>query len=141
MATMSLQEIEHFDAGADKWGVSCTGLWLHPEFIRAQKCPVVLLDRNVEDIRSSMLSIGFAPIEAQLVERFDLLDFPRFDMEDMLNDEDVARDMWEILRPDAPFNAPRWRLLREIKMEPDLDLLKKDPRVVRRLLQAAAGRM
>jgi hypothetical protein len=123
-----------------RWGISCTGIWLYPDFVEQCKCPVVLLDRNIDAICNSMLRVGFAPITMDYVQRFDRLPWLRFDSQDMFDDEDVAQEIWETLRPDKPFDAPRWRLLREVRIEPDFSSFKINPAQVRKLAREAAGR-
>lgn len=119
LVTMTLDELSAKNYRR-RWGVADTGLWLYPDFLKAAGCPVVLLDRNIDAVNISLTSIGFAPLPKEHVTKFDLLDFPRFENADMFEDEDVAYEMWSLLRPDKDFDAERWRVLREIRIEVDM---------------------
>jgi hypothetical protein len=140
LATMTTADLAQYNPGR-RWGIACTGIWLFPEFLAQAKCPVVLLDNNIESIQLSLSRIGFAPLQMELVERFDLLNYPRFETSDMFEDEDVAEEIWNTLRPDQPMDHERWRLLREIQAEPDFSFLKFDEKHVRKLSREVAGGM
>jgi hypothetical protein len=116
-----------------RWGISCTGIWLFPEFLKAQTCPIVLIDKNIDAIQNSLTAVGFSHIPREQITRYDLLPYQRFNSIEMFNDEDVAQDIWEALRPDAPFDRDRWLQLRQMHIEPDFSQLNIDMRQVARL--------
>ena len=116
-----------------RWGVACTALWRAPKFLASLKCPYVILDRNIEEVRRSVQELGLPPLSEELIAKFDLLPGPRFDHTDLF-DLDGALEIWSILRPDRLMDVARWRLLCEMKIQVDFYKWNPDPALMRDML-------
>lgn len=116
-------ELLRLDLGRP-WGVSCTGLWAFEDVARqvAQRCPVVVLERDPAASDAALCRLGMSALPGWLHDRFRSAPGVRLPF-DALWREEGARLIWSILRPDAPFDVRRWRLLRDIRVEPILDRL------------------
>lgn len=110
---------EQIKGDGRRLGVSCTGLCLMPSLLASQRCPVVVIERDVADCDASLAEIGLgsaAPIKPHL----DRVQAKRFAFSDLW-DEYQARRLWIYLLPGIPWDGPRYRLLRDMRVEP------KDP--------------
>jgi len=137
LATMSPEELLAFRPGK-RWGISCTASWLLDGFLEAAGCPVVVIDNDLEEVQRSLLEMGAPALTRGAVEMFDRLTFPRFQMDDLF-DEDGAREIWTILRPDMPMDVERWKLLSQLKIQPDFYKWKPDPKIMREALERFMG--
>jgi hypothetical protein len=131
------EELQAFDPG-QRWGIACTAIWSLPSFMKSFNCPYVIIDRNIEEVQTSLRDIGLPPILPKFIEKFDLLPGPRFEHEDLF-DRAAALEIWSILRPDMPMNVARWELLCELKIQPDFYKWNPDPAVMRNVLQRLAA--
>jgi len=107
------------------WGVACTGLWAFEDVARevAGRCPVVVLERDPRESEKLAAGIGLdlpASVHAWIHARFAGVPGVRVP-HSALWDEQGARRIWSILRPGEPFDVLRWRMLRDIRVEPILE--------------------
>ena len=115
---------EHWERDARRFGVSCTGAYLLPGWMAQQSCPIAVIERDEAACEASLNRRGFSV--AGLRERLQAVNGRRFAFDDLWN-EDKARDLWAFLLPGIPFDALRYRLLRDMRIEPaewtaDLDV-------------------
>jgi hypothetical protein len=97
-------------------GFSSTALWLNPDFVYRNVKRWVILERDPEECRASMAAQGYPWLDAAALERFYALRGPRMHWT-ALFDPAAARDIWDYLRPDAPFDAERHARLCTLKVE------------------------
>lgn len=116
------------------WGVSCTGLWAFAGIAEAvaRRCPVVILERDPAESAQLARGIGFDlpdEIHAAIHARFAKLPGVRVPHSDLWTEEG-ARRVWGILRPDAPFDVWRWRMLKDMQVQPILERVQICPETV-----------
>lgn len=102
------------------WGVSCTALWVHGnDVLNRMTTRRVILSRDADERRADVESIGLGviPFEADELAK---IEGKRYDFRDLFNPV-KAKEIWEYLRPDAPFDAERHALLCEMKIQPEFD--------------------
>lgn len=98
-----------------KRGVSCTGAYLMPAWRDTLGCPVAVIERDPKDCAASLERIG---LPANLMpERLREVRGRRWQFTDLWNETKV-RELWAFLLPGVPFDAPRYRLLRDLRIEP-----------------------
>lgn len=97
-------------------GVSCTGLYLMPQLLAAQRCPVAVIERPVSACDASLSALGL-PSAVGLKTYLDAAEGRRWAF-DALWDEGAAQELWDFLLPGLPFDRIRYRLLREMRIEP-----------------------
>lgn len=106
---------EHWPADGRRRGVSCTGAYLLPRWLDRQHCPVAVIERDEGACEASANRIGLSV--CGLRERLQAVEGRRFAFADLWN-ESTAHDLWAFLLPDLPFDGIRYRLLREMRVQP-----------------------
>ena len=106
LATMSFEELSEHEGG-----VSCTALWLYPEFIYENIKRWVIIDGNIGHIQDWCVSNGYPAFTGCNLELFNSLRGTRVNINDLF-DTEKARDIWEYLKPDFPFNQERHEQLK-----------------------------
>lgn len=100
-----------------KMGVSCTSLMLFPDWVNSRKCPKVILFRNVDEINTSLRRLGLVELGAtQHFARIDAIKGAHLFVYEQLFSLKQAKIIAEIL--DVPFDAYRYDLLRQMRVEP-----------------------
>src|SRR4051812_32060049 len=67
-----------------KWGAACSGLWMFPSDIKAWGCPVVILERSIDDIQHScQIACHGKQIPQIMIDKFANLEGPRFNYKDL----------------------------------------------------------
>lgn len=121
-----------------RFGISCTGAYLFPAWLRAHKCPTALIVRDPEAVDESLAAMGFGSTEGELQEAFAAADGRRFQFDDIWI-EDEARALWEFLLPRVPFDALRYRQLVGLQIQPHMDKYRFDPDVFTEMRRREAG--
>lgn len=119
---------------AKTWGVSCTFLWAFPEFCRDMDCPIVFIERDIQEINKSLLGMSYPEIPDWMVRESKCLNVPRFNYRDLF-DLSSAREIWSILRPDKPHNDERHEILSKLNVTENMDKWSYDPQIMRGLLE------
>lgn len=122
---------ETWDAGGKRLGISCTGAYLMPGWLEAQACPVAVIERDPAACDASLEAMGL-PTTWPLRRAFKAARGQRWRFEDIWH-EDKARELWAFLLPGIAFDAPRYRLLRGMQVQPHMDKWKPDPAVAAEL--------
>lgn len=107
---------EQITGDGRRLGVSCTGMYLMSELLAQQHCPVAVIDRPVEACQASVEKLGLGSI-GPLKPALDRVKARRFAFDDLW-DEYQARRLWIYLMPGIPWDGHRYRLLREMRVEP-----------------------
>jgi hypothetical protein len=122
---------EQWEGGLKRLGISCTGAYLMPKWLAMQDCPVAINERDPGECDACLQRLGL-PDTGPLREAFANADGRRWRFSDIWN-EDKARELWAFLLPGLPFDTARYRLLREMRIEPrDYGM---DPAVVHELME------
>lgn len=119
-------------------GVSCTGLYLFPEWVNRHPARKVILHRPLPEINASLEEIGLPAVTPESHASLDLIDGLHFNWRDLF---DAPRKIYEYLTG-LPFDEERHALLLDIEMQPNFAGLKVGRDVTRRLIgeiQAAQG--
>jgi hypothetical protein len=118
---------------AQPWqGVSCTGIWRWPEWVNAHSARKLILVRDRLPRQTSLqLALGSGYI-AQPSEVLTPIDGRRAYWSDIF-DPVRARQLWEYLRPDVPFDFDRHARLKHINMKPELSLIDRNLPLQQRL--------
>lgn len=98
------------------FGVSCTGAYLLPRWLDAQNCAVAVIERDPEACEASLAAAGL-PGLGGLPAAISSADGRRWRFSDLWK-EDAASELWAFLLPGIPFDALRYRLLRDMRIEP-----------------------
>jgi hypothetical protein len=107
---------ERWPRDSRRFGISCTGAYLLPKWLDLQHCPVAIIERDPKACDHSLERIGLGDT-SPLVTALRNTEGRRWRFDDIWNEE-KARELWAFLLPDAPFDALRYRLLREMRIEP-----------------------
>lgn len=119
IAELSPDEIMRHDR-AEPWGVSCTGLWLFKAREIAARAPVVILENDPDASNAALVKMGLQPLPDWMHARFSELPGLRVRFTDLWHEEG-ARRIWSHLRPGAQFDLDRWRMLKDIQVQPFMD--------------------
>lgn len=111
-------------------GVSCTGLWAHPEWVQANVRKWVIIDRPIHEVQASLIEIGLAPLPDAAIEKFRAMPGRRFQMADLF-DPFMASVIQRELLPHLPFDVERHRELCKMEINPRFQNLQPDPKAVR----------
>ena len=97
-------------------GISCTGAGLMHRWLSNYKCPIAVIERDSSECDASLARLGLPSGEPY---REAIADAPgrRFRFHDLWS-EDCAREIWAYLLPDLPFDALRYRMLRDMQVQP-----------------------
>lgn len=97
-------------------GISCTVAPLLPDWTARYDCPIAVIHRDRADCDASLRAIGLEP--------FTMTRWPRgtapalhVEFDDLWN-EASARQLWAHLLPGLRFDALRYRLLRDMRVQP-----------------------
>lgn len=122
---------EHWEGGTKRLGISCTGAYLMPAWLAQQDCPVAIIERDPGECDNCLARLGL-PDTAPLRQAFAEASGKRWRFTDIWNEE-KARELWAFLLPGIAFDAARYRLLRDMRIEPrDYGL---DPAVAHELME------
>lgn len=113
-------------------GISCTGSYLMPEFLRRQDCPIAVIERDPGDCDASLKTLGAPPITAHMKRMLEQVNGRRWSFADLWN-ETKAREMWAFLLPEIAFDAPRYRLLGAMQIQPRVGKVTYDVGVLKQL--------
>jgi hypothetical protein len=109
------------DSMPNKWprdgrrlGISCTGAYLMPDWLAQQHCPVAVIERDPADCAAS-LGADVSGLKSAL----DAVHARRWQF-DALWREGSALALWRYLVPGVPFDKLRYRLLREMQVQPHM---------------------
>lgn len=105
---------EHWDAGGKRLGISCTGSYLFPKWIHSLDCPIAVIERDPDECAASLRANGLPDDVKPLRSALDAVEGRRFRN---LWDEDEARELWAFLLPHVAFDAQRYRLFRDMRIE------------------------
>lgn len=133
MADYAPGELMEKDFGRP-WGVSCSGLWVFDGLLASisKRVPVVVLERDPDESNAELQRIGLPALPPWMHERFKWAPGVRVPF-GALWDESGARMIWSLVRPDAPFDVVRWRMLRDIQVQPIVDRMRVCDGTVRAL--------
>jgi len=111
LADMPLDELKQH-AG----GISCTAIWMHPEFVYDNIKRWVILERDISEVNQYALDVGYPPINESAINMFRQLRGPRMSYKSLFA-ESSARDIFEYLLPEHKFDASRHKLLASLTIE------------------------
>lgn len=123
---------ESWPRDARRFGISCTGAYLFPRWLAQHAGPVAVIERDPAACDRSL------PGAAALAPALASVDGRRFAF-DALWCEDSARDLWAFLLPAVPFDALRYRQLREIQIQPHMGKWRADTSVITEMQRREAG--
>lgn len=138
LAKIDLDQLAQHNPGRE-WGISCTGAWLFPEFMKRNKCRSIVLERDIESVNHSLNEIGLPDVPVWFLPLFAAAPGKRMPFS-ALFDEEGAREIWQHLRPGVRFDRDRWLQLREISVQPNFDVWTFDRDIAARLMQQARGK-
>lgn len=117
------------------FGVSCTGLWLFPEWVKENVRRWVILENDEDSVNKSLEQIKMPPIVKEWFDRFKAMPGPRINHKAMFQ-ESTAYEIWEMLFDgEIPFDVLRHDLLVEFQIQPNFDKCTLDPEVMKRVFE------
>ena len=102
------------------YGISCSASWLFSDWRESHSAPVLLLSRPLAEIRASCRAVGLEELPANVYDMFMSIDGMLLDYRQLF-DEGAAREAWQHLLPDIPFDPLRHHLLSLMKIEPHFE--------------------
>lgn len=99
------------------FGISCTGSYMHAEFMESLDCPIIKVVRDPINCETSLVKEGFSGYIPRMQHYFSDADGMRVNF-DGLWDEDCARFVWSYLLPRIPFDGLRYRQLVNMRVVP-----------------------
>lgn len=107
-----------------KLGVSCTGLYLFPEWVNKHPAKKIIIHRDIEEVNKSLYSIGFPLLPLNTNEKLLDIEGIHTTLEAVLSS---PKWIYEFLL-EKPFDEERFLTLSKMKIEPMLDkiLVNKD---------------
>lgn len=118
-------------------GVSCTGAYLFPNWLAEQDCPTAIIIRDPEACDASLQVLGLGTTHP-FRESFRGTNGRRFSF-DAIWIEDEARELWDFLLPRVPFDALRYRQLKDMQIQPHMGKWRFDPSVFEAMQRREAG--
>lgn len=103
-------------------GISCTGSYLLPEWLQGYRCPIAVIERDRRDCDASLAALDLPAYGDVATAALDDVNGRRFAFA-ALWDEAEAAKLWAYLLPQIPFDAIRYRLLRDMQVQPTADAL------------------
>lgn len=125
---------EDWDSGGRRLGISCTGAYLLPKWLGAQRCPIAVIDRPYEECDRSLARVGMPKTTHRMRCLQSIAPGRRWRYEEIWQ-EKKARELWAFLLPGIPFDVQRYRLLTQMRVEPDLSNWKPDAAVLGELIK------
>ena len=98
-------------------GISCTGSYLLPDWLDHYRCPIAVIERDRRACDASMGVLGLPAPGDMGTAALDAVNGRRFPFA-ALWDEAEAAKLWAYLLPQFPFDAIRYRLLRDMQVQP-----------------------
>lgn len=129
--TLHYDQLDQIEAPGKKVGISCTGLWRWPDFIKAHPARKIILRRPLVEINRSLAEIGLPPATQENANQLALLPGEHFLFSDLFNAR-ACRHMAEHLG--LPFDDERHAELINIEMQPKFSGLKVGADVTRQLV-------
>jgi hypothetical protein len=128
---------EHWPSDGRRFGISCTGAYLFPRWLAQQECPVAIIEREPAACDRSLHRIGLGDT-GPLLNPLRNTEGRRCRFADLWN-EDEAHDLWAFLLPGVPFDALRYRLLKDIQIQPHMGKWRFEPSVFEEMKRREAG--
>lgn len=119
-------------------GIACTAAYLLPGWLEhyAQYTPIAVIERDPAACDASLEKLGL-PGTGAFRAKFDGALGKRFRFEDLWQ-ESSARELWGWLLPQVPFDALRWRLLKEWQVQPHWGQWMVDVHALKQFAQVCA---
>lgn len=129
-----LPMLEQMQFPGRKLGISCTSAMLYPNWVNSLKCPKVILFRELDEINHSLRQLGLAELDrakhiARLEAIKDALLIPYNLLFSPLSAAGIAKHLG------LPFDAARYDLLRQMRVEPMWQHLNVGKEAVKALTQ------
>lgn len=103
--------------GGRRFGISCTASMLYPDWVNMQKCPKVVLHRDIGEINASLRSLGLVElIPARHEARLDAVKNAMHIPYEYLFHPKGAKIISKYL--DVPFDVVRHDILTQMRVEP-----------------------
>lgn len=97
-------------------GLSCTALWLHPEWIYKNIKRWIILENDPDFVNKWAVDNGYQAMPKEAFDKFFSLRGPRMHYSDLF-DIDKAKHIWEYLKPDIPFDEKRHNQLKIMNIQ------------------------
>lgn len=128
---------ETWPRDARRFGISCTGAFLFPRWLAQQCCPVAIIERDTEACDASLRRLGMGSAQ-DLHAAIGNAEGRRFQF-DALWQEETARELWDFLLPGLAFDAIRFRMLKEIQVQPHMGKWRAAEGVFEEMTRREAG--
>lgn len=112
-----IEHLQRLTFDGKRFGISCTSALLYPDWVNAQKCPKVILYRDVAQINRSLRELGLVElIESRHLKRLAAVKDAMFVPYEWLFDTVGAYTISKHLG--LPFDAHRHDVLKQMRVEP-----------------------
>lgn len=118
-----------------RFGISCTGSWMFPEWVNNHPAKKVILHRPLVDINESLREIGLPEMSEDHHARLSKINGLHLSWTDLFKS---PKQIYEYLL-EREFDAERFRLLRTLNVQSDLEKIEVNPHASRRLLKELAA--
>jgi hypothetical protein len=112
-------------------GISCTGIWRFPDFVKAHPARKLVIHRNLNEINDELSRLGLPLLTGNDYHALSAIDGFHVDFEDLF--EAGTFELIQTYLTGLPFNRARFNLLTQIEMQPKFSGLTINKEVTRRL--------
>ncbi len=112
-ATMTKEQLAEWTGG-----ICDTGIWYYEDWCKANTEKFLLVDRDIVEVSTCLRKLSLPQIPEKLVSLFWSTE-PNWRIYfEGLFSEELAKELWEYVYPEKPFNRERWLHLKSVYMSP-----------------------
>jgi hypothetical protein len=125
-------------AGDRMAGISCTALWRWPDWLNRHPAKKLILHRNLDEVRESMMAAGLPPVSDASSQSLAAIRGLHAPWRDLFRPE-RAQAMWQLLTG-RPFDAVRHAELLQMEVSPRFSAVRRNLHLNAVLSREAARR-
>jgi hypothetical protein len=130
LSKYGLLELDNIPTGGKKLGVSCTGLGMFSKWVNGHTAPKVVLHRSVEEINLSLHKLGLPPLDPRWPDWLHSIAGWHIPWDFLFHE---PAKVYEYLL-NKPFDYQRYAELRAMLIEPHVQHIHQDPKVLQELI-------
>lgn len=112
-STMTKEQLESWTGG-----ICDTGIWYLDEWCKKNTDKFILIDRDISDVQNALKQKGLPKLPTWVTTKFISVEPNQRYFFEVLFEEEIAKEIWEYVYPDKPFNVERWSHLKSVYMSP-----------------------
>lgn len=109
--------VEEMSEEDESFGIADTGLFLYPEIVNSLNCPVIVIERDHNDIQKSLNTLGMG-LPPGCLDQLQRIEGRRIKFHDLFNDFEKFFRCAEILvSASKPYAREVWEIFREMNIQ------------------------